>query len=183
MSKRMINNGEGTKKCPSTEEMLAALQESVEKLSSNVTKTFDSVNKEVGVCKTSISKLDERLTAVEKKLGLCAASKETSAKAEGEKSTKAEGEATNKANGESSAKVESESATKAKKPEAKCCVPDGIHKAFRYRDFKTKFYFVVADRWAAKQAGNGEYDEIWVYYKNGQIDHILSAEEIRENFA
>ena len=56
---------------------------------------------------------------------------------------------------------------------------NGVGKAYRYWNAITRTWKLSSDIWAAKQASNGVYDIIWVMYKNGSIDHILSEEEIR----
>ncbi|MBR2725361.1 hypothetical protein IKF28_02340 [Candidatus Saccharibacteria bacterium] len=56
---------------------------------------------------------------------------------------------------------------------------DGPGYAYKFWDAKTRTYGISKDIWAAKQISNGAYDPIWVWYKNGQIDHILSDDEIR----
>ena len=98
----------------------------------------------------------------------------------------ADGDTSGKTAGKSEA-VATPPKKKAEPPKAEeahgCTIAvNGVRKAFAYRDLKTKTVYVVADRWAAKQAGNGEYDEVWAFYKNGQIDHLLDNAEIREYF-
>ncbi len=56
---------------------------------------------------------------------------------------------------------------------------NGVGKAYRYWNSGTRTWKLSSDIWAAKQVSNGVYDIIWVMYKNGSIDHILSEEEIR----
>ena len=56
---------------------------------------------------------------------------------------------------------------------------DGIGKAYKYWNAQSRTWRLSSDIWAAKQASNGIYDIIWVMYRNGSIDHILSEEEIR----
>ena len=56
---------------------------------------------------------------------------------------------------------------------------DGPGQAYKYWDGKTRTYGVTANIWAAKQISKGDYDIIWVWYRNDQIDHILSDEEIK----
>ncbi len=50
--------------------------------------------------------------------------------------------------------------------------------AFRYWDYKNKSYGLTSDIWKAKQKGS--YAPIWVWYDDGQIDHILSNDELDE---
>ena len=57
---------------------------------------------------------------------------------------------------------------------------NGPGRAYKYWDYKTKTYGLKSDLWAAKQAGNGEYTPIWVWYVDGNIDHILDKEEIKK---
>lgn len=52
--------------------------------------------------------------------------------------------------------------------------------AYTYWDYKAKCWQLSSDIWAAKQASNGTYSIVWVYYKNGVIDHLLSDEEIKK---
>lgn len=52
--------------------------------------------------------------------------------------------------------------------------------AYTYWDYKAKCWQLSSDIWAAKQASNGTYSIVWVWYKDGVIDHLLSKEEIRK---
>ena len=55
---------------------------------------------------------------------------------------------------------------------------DGVRTAFAFYDFYTGKLELLADEWAAKQGGRGEYQIVKVLYKDGKIDHILTPEEI-----
>ncbi len=57
---------------------------------------------------------------------------------------------------------------------------DGPGYAYRYWDAKTRTYGITKDIFAAKQISKGAYDPIWVWFKDGKIDHILSIEELRK---
>ena len=57
-------------------------------------------------------------------------------------------------------------------------VLDGPGYAFKYWDAEKRLWFIKADIWAAKQAGNGVYEPVWVWYEKGQIRRLLDADEI-----
>ena len=50
--------------------------------------------------------------------------------------------------------------------------------AFKYWDAEKRFWFIKSDIWAAKQAGNGIYEPVWVWYEKGQIRRLLDKDEI-----
>lgn len=52
--------------------------------------------------------------------------------------------------------------------------------AYKYWDHKTRTWGLKADLWAAKQASNGMYTIVWVWYDNDVIHHFLSDEEIKQ---
>lgn len=52
--------------------------------------------------------------------------------------------------------------------------------AYVYWDYEAKWYQLTSDIWAAKQASHGTYSIVWVWYKDGVIDHLLSKEEIKK---
>lgn len=52
--------------------------------------------------------------------------------------------------------------------------------AYTYWDYEAGCWQLSSDIWAAKQASNGTYSIVWVWYKDGVIDHLLSKEEIRK---
>ena len=52
--------------------------------------------------------------------------------------------------------------------------------AYTYWDYEAKCWQLASDIWAAKQASNGTYSIVWVWYKDGVIDHLLSKEEIKK---
>lgn len=49
---------------------------------------------------------------------------------------------------------------------------------FKYWNYKTKSYDFKKDIWAAKKAGNGVYEPIWVWFIDGKVDHILNSDEV-----
>lgn len=57
---------------------------------------------------------------------------------------------------------------------------NGAGYAYKYWDYKSRTWCLSVNIWAAKQASNGVYTPVWVWYKNGVIDHILSEEELRK---
>lgn len=57
---------------------------------------------------------------------------------------------------------------------------NGIGYAYKYWVPSCRTWFITADIWAAKQASNGLYNPIWALYKDGAIDHELTAEEIQQ---
>ena len=64
------------------------------------------------------------------------------------------------------------------KPISGACYRNGVGYAFKFWQAATRTWGLTSDVWAAKQISNGVYDPIWVWYENGQIDHILSDDEI-----
>lgn len=74
-----------------------------------------------------------------------------------------------------------EEAAKAEKEAAEAvCVP-GPRKIYQYKSPKTKEIHTTSDVWAAEQAAPGNWKAIWVWMRsNGNIDHVLTAEEIAE---
>ena len=59
------------------------------------------------------------------------------------------------------------------------CHPDGPGKAYKYWHYKTRTWNFAADYWAATQ-NSDIWKVVWVWYKDGVIDHILTNEEIKE---
>ena len=57
---------------------------------------------------------------------------------------------------------------------------DGPGYAYKYWDASRRLWLPTTDIWAAKQAGNGVYEPMWVWYKKGQIHHVMDKEEIRK---
>lgn len=57
---------------------------------------------------------------------------------------------------------------------------DGPGYAYKYWVAESNTYGITRDIFAAKQASNGAYDPIWVWYKDGKIDHALSIDELRK---
>lgn len=57
-------------------------------------------------------------------------------------------------------------------------VPDGPGHGYKYYDFEAQGFFITSDLWKAKQLGHGVYDILWVWYKDGHIDHIMTGEEL-----
>ena len=66
------------------------------------------------------------------------------------------------------------------KPISGACYRNGAGYAFKFWQAATRTWGLTSDVWAAKQISNGVYDPIWVWYENGQIDHILSDDEIKK---
>lgn len=78
---------------------------------------------------------------------------------------------------------------KSDKPKEPVCVAtsccdssafNGPGKAYRYWDYQSRSYLLTTSIWRANQAGNGEWDVIWVWYKDGEIHHVLDNEELRK---
>ncbi|MBR2795995.1 hypothetical protein IKE13_03005 [Candidatus Saccharibacteria bacterium] len=57
---------------------------------------------------------------------------------------------------------------------------EGVGRAYKYYDPVTKTYGLSSDIWKAKQISNGNYEPIWVWYATGEIDHVLSKDELEE---
>ena len=55
---------------------------------------------------------------------------------------------------------------------------DGVGKAYKYWDSDTRTWGITPDYWAARQIGGDIWSVIWVWYSDGVIDHLLSAEEV-----
>ncbi len=66
------------------------------------------------------------------------------------------------------------------KPISGACYRNGAGYAFKFWQAATRTWGLTSDVWAAKQISNGVYDPIWVWYEDGQIDHILSDDEIKK---
>lgn len=66
------------------------------------------------------------------------------------------------------------------RPVGGACCKNGAGYAFKFWQAATRTWGLTSDIWAAKQLSNGVYDPIWVYYVDGNIDHILSGDEIRK---
>ena len=66
------------------------------------------------------------------------------------------------------------------RPVGGACCKNGAGYAFKFWQAATRTWGLTSDVWAAKQISNGVYDPIWVWYENGQIDHILSDDEIKK---
>ena len=152
-------------KTPSLDETLKQVLTNISTLSANVEGYVKDCNK--------------RLDAQDKRLDDYVLRLERLEKERGGDEPAPEKKPTKKAKGEAAAKAAAETGASA----AGGVQLDGVRRAYLYRDLKTKFVYVTTDLWAAKQGGCGEYDLIWAFYKNGQVDHILSPEEIRELFA
>ena len=56
---------------------------------------------------------------------------------------------------------------------------DGVGKAYKYWDAETRTWGITSDYWAARQIGGDIWSVIWVWYSDGQIDHLLSVEEMK----
>ncbi|MBQ3433053.1 hypothetical protein IJG22_02020 [Candidatus Saccharibacteria bacterium] len=58
---------------------------------------------------------------------------------------------------------------------------DGPVKMYKYWDYRHKVWAGPKfDRDAAKAAGNGQYDVVWAWFKNGKLDRFLTREEVEE---
>lgn len=57
---------------------------------------------------------------------------------------------------------------------------DGPRRAYRYWDHIQREWFLTLDRTAASQAGNGVYEESWIFIKGNKFDHEMTPEEIRK---
>ena len=77
-------------------------------------------------------------------------------------------------------KAESEAEPEVKDYSGDGEVYNGPGYAYLYWSAKYRRWGIKTDLWAAKQAGNGVYEPIWVWYKDGKIDHILSEDEIKK---
>lgn len=158
-------------KTPSLEGTLKELLGQMKALNIKVDGHIKGCNDRLEVQDERLDRFDTRLKRVEEHLGISApapAEKKPAKKS----SKKTEGEATAKTEAEAKSKAGSETAVQL----------DGVRRAYVYRNLVTKMVYVTSDIWAAKQGGSGEYDPVWAFYKNGQVDHILSTAEITELF-
>ena len=57
--------------------------------------------------------------------------------------------------------------------------PDGPGKAYCYYDFDDCGYHLISDIWAVQMLSS-RWMPVWVYYKNGKIDHVLTKDEIKK---
>ena len=53
---------------------------------------------------------------------------------------------------------------------------------YKYRFWigEDSYYGLTSDYWAAVQASNGNFWAVWAWYKDDEIDHIMSGEEIHK---
>ena len=52
---------------------------------------------------------------------------------------------------------------------------DGPHKAYKYWNYKGRFWTLTEDFWFASE--HGLWRPVWVWYKNGEIHHLMTEEE------
>ena len=58
---------------------------------------------------------------------------------------------------------------------------EGPGYAFKYWNAQARIWGMKTDLWSARQAGNGIYSPVWVWYRpDGTVDHVLSIEEIEK---
>ncbi|MBQ8985021.1 hypothetical protein IJ076_00465 [Candidatus Saccharibacteria bacterium] len=57
--------------------------------------------------------------------------------------------------------------------------PDGPGKAYCYYDFDDCGYHLISDIWAVQMLSS-RWMPVWVYYKDGRIDHVLTKDEIKK---
>ena len=57
---------------------------------------------------------------------------------------------------------------------------NGPGMGYKYPNYALGCYSLTSDIWKAKRISNGVYDPIWVWYKDGRIDHILDAAELEK---
>ena len=58
---------------------------------------------------------------------------------------------------------------------------EGLYKAYTYWDPEKGRWYVTESIWTAIQGSRGgEWRAVWVLYKGGQIDHVLTPAEIHE---
>lgn len=103
---------------------------------------------------------------------------EEKAKAEAEAEKKAKAEAAAKAEAEAKAKAIAEAKAKSRQPIIQSICQDGPRNAYRFWSSSRRVYLVTTDLWIAEQLCPGDWKTVKVWMKNGQIDHLLSEEEI-----
>jgi len=70
-------------------------------------------------------------------------------------------------------------ATKPTPKPAPKLVVEGPGMAYKYWNYKTRTWSITTNIWAAKQLGIDLWEPIWVWYENGDIDHLLTDEETK----
>lgn len=140
---------------------------------------FDKLDKKFGQCGSILEGHENRITEIERKLGMQQPAKEpTDSPKEDTKAAPANQPK------DSSTKVSEE-------PEKKELTIDeelrasgfgyqnGPVKAYKFWDYKTASWLGPKfDIFAAKAAGNGTYEPIWIWVKDGSIDHVMTSDEI-----
>ena len=62
---------------------------------------------------------------------------------------------------------------------SRSCYHEGPEMRYKYWDWKAQCWKIKRDLFAAKAAGNGTWEPIWVWNdSNGELDHIMTPEEI-----
>lgn len=54
---------------------------------------------------------------------------------------------------------------------------DGPGKAYKYWSYRDRCWKLTSNVWVAQQFGADLWETIWVYYRDGQISHLLSEQE------
>lgn len=124
-----------------------------------------------------MAKAKKKLETAEAKMMTIMAKADEKAKAEAEaKRIAAEKAAEEQAKAEAEAKAKAD----AKAAESENLGGNGPLKIFKYWSTKEKTWKYTEDIWAANQISPNLWMPVWVFMKNGKVDHFLSEEEIEE---
>lgn len=103
---------------------------------------------------------------------------EAEAAAEAEAKAKAEAEA--KAKAEAEVKANSEAVIEEKADRITPCNRSGPGKAYKFWSAEDNAWLVTSNLWAASQIDPDHWKVVYVWYKDGKIDHHLTKKEIEE---
>ena len=56
---------------------------------------------------------------------------------------------------------------------------DGPGKAYKYWNYRERFWMLTEDFWVARQLGGDLWDIVWVWYQDGAIHHVMTEKEIQ----
>lgn len=117
-----------------------------------------------------LQELLDKAEEISKSLAAIAEEAETEDEAEETEEAEAEDEA------EETEEAEDESIT----VPVECRLKDGPLKAYKYWHYETKSWILTTDLWVANQSSPNQWEVIWIWITDGQIDHIMTPEEMQE---
>lgn len=166
MSKQQVrenlksNNGSSAEKTSSSSSARESMDERLTKCIEALTGKVEDHKKVLDDHETRITRLEERLDVKEK----------SETKSEPETKTEA-----------TKAEVKSEAVKAEKTCTSGYTLADGPAEMYKYWDYKRGVWAGPKQNlFAAKAAGNGVWEPVWVWIINGKIDHALTVEEIEK---